>query len=428
MTHVTKIACPYTVGDSVEVVHYQRIKAIVTSIDPPTRTIHTQDSETKKDWRTICHPNPSSPETSHDIDDMLKPDSNIETSPDANRDMEADNDIMKARSTRATVVRKASPSPTSPVPETPSQLLHNYWGPTPCKFSGGALLFPSPCTEWWVEQRAGKIFCKVCNAFATAEHVASKKHKSRVEWQSSCVGFFQINGGLGVLPPNHWGDPSLYEWRHSEWAGKESIDGFWWCLLCRQWADNARVESRRHRNRSASPEDYLPTMQHNVSEQPRHNSEYLGIVRTTPQDNYHERLRPHVASGRNTLSDGVWKKQWSSVHGRYYYWHGGTRIVQWDLPADGVWKKQWSSEHGRYYYWHSVTRVVRWDLPACAITGLNPPSSDMTLHLASPHADQAAGTKWSTDVGQQDDEAARIFSVKAPPPTLLPTAWHLPRV
>lgn len=221
--------------------------------------------------------------------------------------------------------------------------------PTPPQLAGGAPPV-RPCAEWWAEQRAGVIYCRVCNAFATAEHVATAKHKTRVKWQSTMEGQAQINGGLGVPPPEHWGDPLFYEWRRDDWAGKESTDGFWWCLLCQQWSDNSHVESIKHAKRSAAPQDYRP-----------------------------ELFRPAGAASNDCEAAGVCSGL-----------------------SDGVWKRAWSDEYGAHYYWHTVTKVVRWDLPAWAVTE-EPPASSGPHVARSPSqqpASKPAGAQCTSGAGR----------------------------
>ena len=64
MTCVTKTACPYAVGDSVEVLYCQWVKAIVSHTCPLRCTIHTPDGNIDKEWQSIRRPKTKIPRLS----------------------------------------------------------------------------------------------------------------------------------------------------------------------------------------------------------------------------------------------------------------------------------------------------------------------------------------------------------------------------
>ena len=112
----------------------------------------------------------------------------------------------------------------------------------------------------WMDVRDDNLFCTLCKAYATDDHLASRKHQWRLQHpdqfstppqqDQQSAGIFK--GAEAPQPhrlPEAWGNPDFYEWKaEHQW---------YWCKLCYRVADDNHLSSARHVHRTACPEEYL---------------------------------------------------------------------------------------------------------------------------------------------------------------------------
>lgn len=88
----------------------------------------------------------------------------------------------------------------------------------------------------WLEAKSGYDYCTLCGAYATDEHLMSKKHQTRLEWHEKNGATDSTNFKEEEGPPKDWGDPSHFCWRES----------WWYCKLCDAWSGWEHVKGHRH--------------------------------------------------------------------------------------------------------------------------------------------------------------------------------------
>jgi len=173
----------------------------------------------------------------------------------------------------------------------------------------------------WMEVNDEFELCTLCGKHATDGHLASEKHRQRVEWHEwSRENGLQPATSDGT--PARWGDPSNFEWR--VWGCNSPGEGmpWWWCRLCDQWADDQHVQSRRHTQRVEWGADWYL------------NDAALPALTDRGAVDDADAWRQGIRQPVQEPSRSPWQQAWSEEHQQHYYWHEQTRETQWDPPLE----------------------------------------------------------------------------------------------
>lgn len=202
-------------------------------------------------------------------------------------------------------------------------------------------------TAWWLDYRDGIQYCRVCHVAATAEHLASEKHRREVLWHPENLsgGGVQATPSSGNVPPLHWGNPDFFAWTDS------ACGAGWRCVLCNQWAEEAHVTGQKH-TKKAKAHAELYKLQ---------GADALACSDVDPFSS---------DSGAGSLGQakryGTAPLGQRQVSAREPWWSGEDGAAPSAASCaeeGGLWRRQWSSEHDCYYFYHVRTRDTRWTAP-----------------------------------------------------------------
>lgn len=179
----------------------------------------------------------------------------------------------------------------------------------------------------WMEVREEAEFCHLCSAFVTDGHLASEKHRKRLEWHAASEricsdsvfappSLAAAQSSAGCELPAQWGDTRLFEFYPK--------DGWWRCRLCQCWADDSHVAGQKHMKRSRWPEHYIEGFEQT--------SDTHGP--TQPADTA---FLPSSALARKDDLPRGWRVAWSEDEHREYFYSEFTGQVCWHRPAPVTW-------------------------------------------------------------------------------------------
>ena len=198
----------------------------------------------------------------------------------------------------------------------------------------------------WLRQRPSKGMSPRAKREDANPTTAAASAPSSLPQRTGTTCYAMLAGG----PDPAWGDPSYFQFSQSE--------GWWWCKVCEKWSDDDHVKSKRHLN--------------NIS--------YLIKDKQT-----RENRAPRVASsddedeangGTRKLLDPWgpdWKKERKKQNNRAKSQKG--RMYRNDDDNAGYsssasfnqvpppWRKEWSDLQSRYYYWNPETDDTTWEVP-----------------------------------------------------------------
>lgn len=241
----------------------------------------------------------------------------------------------------------------------------------------------------WHSVKDGFAFCTFCRVFATDGHLASEKHKNREQWYRNWGTQDLVPLAARDGPPAAWGNPSHFEWR----------EGWWWCLLCNQWADPCHVQGKRHQKRTQWPEWYGTEALDDARSEASAATEALDSGTSTAASSSGGRSAEpdpwgpawdRVRAAPTEPEPSPWRSTWSQEHGRCYRYNIDTGERTWQGAAAGafelqraavqervpaapeampvanagpVWQRLRSEEHKCDYFWNETTCESLWMLP-----------------------------------------------------------------
>ena len=301
----------------------------------------------------------------------------------------------------------------------------------------------SELCPWWIEARDGWAFCFVCNRYVTSDHITSNAHIDRVksweedkhfqeeepnaEAQAVWDDWLQENPFSGMAqdanstaaaasapsslpqrsgailyatpiggPDPAWGDSTYFQFSQEK--------GWWWCKLCKQWSDDNHVKGKKHLNKVDHLVQHAQARENRVActareAQADHFDADVEQANLSAQDiafdpwgpNWKKKMRR--TQKRANQVPPPWRKEWSDIHQRSYYWNPDTGETTWEIPKrrpnpaikglrssnnDGnggyvssassnqvppPWIKEWSEKHSTYFYWNPETLCKTWDIP-----------------------------------------------------------------
>ena len=168
---------------------------------------------------------------------------------------------------------RTEPPPSPPPPSDDPPASNVIPPPLASRHVRGAPVFPPPLPYWQRRERNGYVRCIPCEKYITDDHVATSKHRERLQQ------FLEENqasdgqqSSTATRPPGTWaaersGQSSLAEyhaghcnvprssslpspvsdWQHDREWKRDTGDGWHFCLLCRKYITEGHLDSKSHR-------------------------------------------------------------------------------------------------------------------------------------------------------------------------------------
>jgi hypothetical protein len=213
----------------------------------------------------------------------------------------------------------------------------------------------------WLRQRPsrGMALRAKCPGIEDANSTAAAASApSSMPQRSGAILYATPIGG----PDPAWGDPTYFQFSQKE--------GWWWCKVCEKWSDDGHVKSKKHLNKVYYLIKEKQARENRVARAAReaqsdNEEEARAAAEKTALDPWGPDWKKERRKQNRAKSAKGWRSRNDDGNGGY-----GSSASSNQVPPP--WRKEWSDLRNRYYYWNPETDETTWEIPK---RGLNPATS-----------------------------------------------------